>query len=220
MKTIEQIKELIIKHEAAVSYLKTQYVPFVKTLQIDHPYDERFDYNVVEIFKNLTPVELNKEDENIRDNIVELIEKLNSSIEEKANRAVQNNQDIDKKIQDLEEAFKKELSDVAEINLSSKMVLTFKNVEKADREHFVNAYKNCGITHYTLGNEKHHLYYNPDIIHFNTLKDDIFRSLPLNIQKKYPGFVAKIQNHRLNTKPESNSDLFTVIMVRNNLQSL
>lgn len=216
MKTIEQIKELIIKHEAVISYLKSQYVPFVKTLQIDHPYDERFDYNVIEIFKKLTPVELNADDVIIRDNIVELIEKLNTSIDQKAHHAIENNNKIDKEIQTLTEKFNAELSDVIEINLSSKMVLTFKNVEKVDREHFVNAYKICGISHYTLGNEKHYLYYNPDVTHFNTLKDNIFKALPFDIQKKYPGFVAKIQNNRINTKPESNSDLFTVIMTRDN----
>lgn len=214
MRTAEQIKESILKHEAVISYLESQRLPYVQTLDLLHEYDERYDYNVVELFKRLTSVELNPEEMLVRDNIVQLIEGLNVSINQKLADSKKHNKDINQKINKLEDEFEQSFFDVPEIKLSSRMDLSFKNIEKVDRQHFIDAYLSFGITHYKASHEKHQIYYNPDIFHFNTFKEDIFKALPLNIQKKYPTFVAKIQNKKLKTCAESNSDLFEVIAAR------
>lgn len=214
MKTVEQIKESILKHEAVLAYLQSQRMPFVKNLKIEHEYREELSYNVVEIFKDLTPTELGQEEMLLRDEIVQRIEILNAAIEKKITTSCLHNRDLDNKINKLKQAFKEELSDVSEIALSSRMDITMKNIEKVDREHFINAYLALGITHYNFTNDKHSLYYNPEKFHFNTLKEDIFKSVPLAIQKKYPSFVAKIQNQKLNTRPESNTQLFEVVYSR------
>lgn len=214
MKNAEQIKEIIIKHEAILSYLKSQRVPFVKTLNISHEYDEKYDYNAVDIFKDLTSDDLNSEEYVIRNDIVSLIEKLNSSLNQRADLAKKHNRDIDQKISELTKNFNNELADVIEIKLSSRMDLTFKNINKSDHQYFIDSYLSLGVTHYNIGNEKHQIYYNADDTHFNTFKENIFKNLPLDIQKKYPNFVSKIQNNKLNTKPESNSNLFEVIKAR------
>lgn len=213
MKTISEIKEIIQKHEDQISSLRGQIIHVPRTLWVENEYDTNRDFNVIEYFNQLQDDELTTLGVSLRDEIINKIKKLNTILDEQHEIACEHNNSINKKIKHFKNLFKGEIN-IPEMKLSSRMVISARIIEEQDRKYFIDAYKSIGITHYVSDNKKDYIYYDPEQVSFQTLKDDMIRSLPLNIQKKYPKIADSIHNNKINTRPEKNTELFEVILAK------
>lgn len=103
---------------------------------------------------------------------------------------------------------------VPESDLGAALLINKKIIEPVDYEALVAVYRALGFTNFEIKAQKDIVYYNPDIKHFNTLKDEIFEAFPKDLRKKYPTFLNFIQNSIVRTNPVYGHGLIQVMEAR------
>lgn len=103
---------------------------------------------------------------------------------------------------------------VPESDLGAALLINKKIIDPVDYEALVAVYRELGFTNFEIKAQKDIVYYNPDIKHFNTLKDEIFEAFPKDLRKKYPTFSNFIQNSIVRTNPVYGHGLIQVMEAR------
>jgi hypothetical protein len=103
---------------------------------------------------------------------------------------------------------------VPESDLGAALLINKKIIDPVDYEAIVAVYRGLGFTNFEIKAQKDIVYYNPDIKHFNTLKDEIFEAFPKDLRKKYPTFLNFIQNSIVRTNPVYGHGLIQVMEAR------
>ena len=145
--------------------------------------------------------------------LIEDLENFGNIINEKVLQVSEHNDQIRAEIDKLTKEFLAAVR-VPESDLGAALLINKKIIDPVDYEAIVAVYRGLGFTNFEIKAQKDIVYYNPDIKHFNTLKDEIFEAFPKDLRKKYPTFLNFIQNSIVRTNPAYGHGLIQVMEAR------
>lgn len=92
-------------------------------------------------------------------------------------------------------------TDIPERLLSAVLLINKKNIAPEDHAMMIEAYKNLGLTHYSIHTQRDIVYYNPVQYDFHTMKNMLVMHSPSLFQYKYRNFWFEITDRLIDSDP-------------------
>jgi hypothetical protein len=210
--TVEDVKKLTADFQAAKQELqaKIQRAPDSPDLWDD---DHEESSSLADLVRGLNTDTMPPAALAMQEQLIADLEVFTNTINAKISEVSIHNTRIQLEIEKLTKDFLAAIR-VPESDLGAALFINKKIIDPVDYEALIVAYRELGFTNFEIKAQKDVVYYNPDIKHFNTLKDELFEALPKEFRKKYPTLLNFIQNGLVRTNPVYSHDLIQVMEAR------
>lgn len=210
--TVEDVKKLTAEFQVAKEALQAKMLRLPSSPDVW--YEEHDDSrSLADIVRELQTDAMPAAALAMQEKLVSDLEVFGNLINSRRDEVSKHNDKIHAELEKLTKEFLAAVR-VPESDLGAALFINKKIIDPVDYEALIVAYRELGFTNFEIKAQKDVVYYNPDIKHFNTLKDELFEALSKEFRKKYPTLLNFIQNGMVRTNPVYSHDLIQVMEAR------
>lgn len=197
--TYEELQTLTNSYKSAKEELGKKLVSLPASTKVYNPATQT-ESSLLDILRAMNDDVMPEEVKPAHEAALQALLTFQNLMNEKIYEAKANNYTVSMAIRNLHSEYLKATA-IPERLLSAVLLVNKKNIAETDHAILVEVYKSLGMTHYSTYTLRDVVYYNPDQIDLDGLKNMIIMNSPSLFQHNYPNFWDNMKGEYVDADP-------------------